>query len=157
MTTPARTPFEAFGLDAKLRQALDPIRELLHGPTRNAVFPVVGSGLSQGLISWRALLEELIALAHPDERAGMTRELDKEKYTQPGFRKGPGSIAFGVRAWARANVVRAAPDAGRRDTPSRVKVALPDETNTERRPRRCPKHTRPSGPLPSASWPKCSI
>ncbi len=82
MTVSPSAPFQDFGLDPALRAALGPIRELLHGPTRNAVFPVVGSGLSQGLISWRALLQELIALASPDERDGMHEDLRAGKYIQ---------------------------------------------------------------------------
>jgi hypothetical protein len=43
---------------------LDPIRTALHGAP-NAVLPVVGSGLSQGLLSWTKLLEQLIAQVEP--------------------------------------------------------------------------------------------
>jgi formylglycine-generating enzyme required for sulfatase activity len=80
MTASSSAPFRDFGLAPTLRAALDPIRELLHGPTRNAVFPVVGSGLSQGLISWRGLLEELIAQASPDEIDGLLEDLRAGKY-----------------------------------------------------------------------------
>jgi hypothetical protein len=48
-------------LPARLVEELEPIRARLHAGG-NAVLPVVGAGLSRGLLSWTKLLEQLIAL-----------------------------------------------------------------------------------------------
>ncbi len=69
-------------LPAPLVDQLDPIRARLHaGP--NAVLPVVGLGLSRGLLSWAKLLEQLIAgVDRAEDRDGLTRELGQEKYLE---------------------------------------------------------------------------
>jgi hypothetical protein len=61
---------------------LDPLRAALHtGP--NAVLPVVGSGLSRGLLSWTKLLEQLISqVGSADERDELARALAQEKYLE---------------------------------------------------------------------------
>jgi hypothetical protein len=66
-------------LHASLIDRLTPLHNLLWGP-RNAVLPVVGSGLSQGLSSWRDLLSGLIDELPEGEREGLRTELDKDKF-----------------------------------------------------------------------------
>src|SRR3954470_10831016 len=65
---------------AHLLEQLEPLRKQLHAGS-NAVLPVVGSGLSRGLLSWTDLLKKLIAhVDAPDVVADLLRELEREKY-----------------------------------------------------------------------------
>jgi formylglycine-generating enzyme required for sulfatase activity len=80
-TTPRTTPASTDGdLPDALVRDLEPLRKLLHGDTPSVVLPVVGSGLSPGLLSWRGLLIELIERAPRREQATLRKELKKEKY-----------------------------------------------------------------------------
>ena len=63
-----------------LRRQLAPLRELLHGSIPNAVVPFVGSGLSRGLKSWTALLDELVSFLPLAKQAEVRASLKKGKY-----------------------------------------------------------------------------
>jgi SIR2-like domain len=69
-------------LPASLVDQLEPLRARLHA-ARNAVLPIVGSGLSRGLPSWTKLLEQLIAqVERAEDRDALTDDLAKEKYLE---------------------------------------------------------------------------
>jgi hypothetical protein len=70
MTTMAELP-------APLISQLVDIRARLRG-SKNAVLPVIGSGLSRGLLSWTKLLEQLITEVREAERAGLLEDLAKD-------------------------------------------------------------------------------
>lgn len=74
--------FVVLDLSPQLLQALDPIRTRLH-EQRNTILPVIGSGLSRGLLSWTKFLEDLIVKVERDEdRASLMRDLAHEKYLE---------------------------------------------------------------------------
>ncbi len=79
LPTVSPTPVEALG--QPLVEKLQPLRRLLWDH-ENAVLPVVGSGLSQGLPSWRALLSSLIDELPEAERGELREQLDKEKFLE---------------------------------------------------------------------------
>jgi hypothetical protein len=58
-TLPCGYPRTAMPLPDEIRVELAPLYQALWG-VRNSILPVVGSGLSQGMPSWKALLESLI-------------------------------------------------------------------------------------------------
>jgi hypothetical protein len=67
-------------LPIALQKELAVIHARLHGGT-NLVLPVVGSGLSRGLLSWTKLLEQLIAkVPTAADRRELTRDLKAGKY-----------------------------------------------------------------------------
>ena len=58
------------------------IRSRLHGGG-NAVLPIIGSGLSRGLLSWTRLLEQLIAEVDREaEREALSQDLAQGKYLE---------------------------------------------------------------------------
>ncbi len=66
-------------LDPGLVKQLEPLHNALW-KSRNAVVPLVGSGMSQGLKSWKELLESLIAELPEADRDDAQELLDKDKY-----------------------------------------------------------------------------
>ena len=64
----------------ELCRQLAPLRELLHGSIPNAVVPFVGSGLSRGLKSWTALLDELVNFLPQAEQADARAVLAQGKH-----------------------------------------------------------------------------
>ncbi|MBK9367398.1 MAG: hypothetical protein IPN01_13955 [Deltaproteobacteria bacterium] len=77
---PAATDPPPPALSDELRRQLAPLRELLHGSIPNAVVPFVGSGLSRGLKSWTALLDELVNFLPLAEQADVRASLTRGKY-----------------------------------------------------------------------------
>jgi tetratricopeptide (TPR) repeat protein len=77
---PAATDPPPPDLSDALRQRLAPLRELLHGSIPNAVVPFVGSGLSRGLKSWTALLDELVNFLPQAEQAEAREVLAQGKH-----------------------------------------------------------------------------
>ncbi|MCC6556637.1 MAG: SIR2 family protein [Polyangiaceae bacterium] len=70
-------------LPPHLATRLHDLRALLHGGARNAVVPLIGSGLSRGLLSWSKLLDDLIQeLPRQEDRDALTRELSQGKYLE---------------------------------------------------------------------------
>lgn len=69
-------------LPVALRTQLDLIHARLHG-SRNAVLPVIGSGLSRSLLSWTKLLDQLIAqVSSSADRKVLSLDLRQEKYLE---------------------------------------------------------------------------
>lgn len=77
---PAATDPPPPDLSDALRRQLAPLRELLHGSIPNAVVPFVGSGLSRGLKSWTALLDELVNFLPQAEQADARAVLAQGKH-----------------------------------------------------------------------------
>lgn len=67
-------------LPAELLRSLAPLRERLHTGPGNSVVPFVGSGLSQGLATWRELLNRLIEQVPEAEQGEFRDALDAGKY-----------------------------------------------------------------------------
>lgn len=69
-------------LPASLRRDLEPLWALLHGEAPDVILPVVGSGLSSPLPSWRALLLDLIRRAPAAERRLLRQKLGKDQFLE---------------------------------------------------------------------------
>jgi hypothetical protein len=87
-------------LPQRLIEDLARLRQLLHGPVRNAVFPVAGSGLSRGLDSWDKLLRALIQMVPEPDQPEIEADLQREKYLDVGgsleLELGPEVIAAAI-------------------------------------------------------------
>ena len=95
-------------LPNELIEALAPLREILHGPAHNAVFPVIGSGLSHGLDSWHTLLASLVRLAPTTDRPELEDALRRGAYLEvAGFLEAEAVIGReGIAAVIRARYQR---------------------------------------------------
>ncbi len=67
-------------LPAALKRDLETLWALLHSETPDVVLPVIGSGLSTPLSSWRTLLGDLVKRAPTAERKLLRQKLAKDQF-----------------------------------------------------------------------------